>query len=75
MLSLRLVKESASVIAKPITNILNTSIEQDCYPNAWKIGQVKPLLKKNHESNKANYRPVTVLPVITSIYEKQLAIG
>ena len=33
MLSPRLVKESASVIAKPITNILITSIEQGCYPN------------------------------------------
>ena len=45
MLSPRLVKESASVIAKPITNILNTSIEQGCYPNAWKMGQVTPLFK------------------------------
>ena len=43
MLSPRLVKESASVIAKPLTNILNTSIEQGCYPNAWKMGQVTPL--------------------------------
>ena len=34
MLSPRLVKESASVIAKPITNILNTSTEQGFYPNA-----------------------------------------
>ena len=38
MLSPRLVKESASVIAKPI--------EQGCYPNAWKMGQVTPLFKK-----------------------------
>ncbi|XP_066020921.1 uncharacterized protein [Pocillopora verrucosa] len=73
MLSPRLVKESASVIAKPLTNILNTSIEQGCYPNAWKMGQVTPLFKKNDESNKANCRPVTVLPVLTSIYEKQMA--
>ena len=43
MLSLRLGKESAS---KPITNILNTSIKQGCHPNAWKMGQVTPLLKK-----------------------------
>ena len=69
MLSPRLVKESASVIAKPITNILNTSIEQGCYPNAWKMGQVTPLFKKDDESNKANYRPVTVLPVLNNIYE------
>ena len=34
MLSPRHVKESASVIAKPITNILNTSVAQGCYPNA-----------------------------------------
>ena len=46
MLPPRLVKESASVIAKPITNILNTSIEPGCYPDAWKMGQVTPLFKK-----------------------------
>ena len=71
MLSPRLVKESASVIAKPITNILNTSIERGCYPNAWKMGQVTPLFKKDDESNKANYRPVTVLPILNNIYERQ----
>ena len=73
MVSPSLVKESASVIAKPITNILNTSIEQGCYTNAWKMGQVTPVFKKDDESNKANYRPVTVLPVLNSIYERVLA--
>ena len=52
---------------------MNTSIEQGCYPNAWKMGQVTPLFKKDDESNKANYRPVTVLPVLNNIYEKLLA--
>ena len=47
MLPPRLVKESATVIAEPITNILNTSIDQGCYPSAWKMGQVTPLFKKN----------------------------
>ena len=73
MLSPRLVKESPSVIAKPITNILNISIEQACNPNAWKMRQVTPLFKRDDESNKANYRPVTVLLVLNNIYEKLLA--
>ena len=73
MLPPRLVKESATVIAEPITNILNTSIDQGCYPSAWKMGQVTPLFKKNDEFNKANYRPVTVLPVLNNIYERTLA--
>ena len=30
-------------------------------------------LKKSDESNKANYRPVTVLLVLNNIYEKLLA--
>ena len=36
------------------------------------MGQVTPLFKKDDESNKANYRPVTVLPVLNNIYEKLL---
>jgi len=37
------------------------------------MGQVTPLFKKDHEFNKANYRPVTVLPVLNSINERLLA--
>jgi len=73
MLPPRLVKESAAVIAKPITNILNASIQQGCYPSAWKMGQVTPLFKKEDEFNKANYSPVTVLPVLNNIYKRLLA--
>ena len=73
MLPPRLVKESAAVIAKPITNILNAFIEQGCYPSAWKMGQVTPLFKQEDEFNKANHRPVTVLPVLNNIYERLLA--
>ena len=51
MLPPRLVKESATVIAKPITNTLNTSIDQGCYPSAWKMGQVTRLFKKDDEFN------------------------
>ena len=36
--------------------------------------QVTPLFKKDDESNKANYRPVTVLPVLNNIYERLLAV-
>ena len=36
------------------------------------MGQVTPLFKEDDKSNKANYRPVTVLPVL-NIYERLLA--
>ena len=37
------------------------------------MGQVTPLFKKDDEFNKANYRLVTVLPVLNDIYERLLA--
>ena len=37
------------------------------------MGRITPLFKKDDESNKANYRPFTVLPVLNNIYERLLA--
>ena len=37
------------------------------------MGQVTPLFKKEDELNKANYRPVTVLPALNNVYERILA--
>ena len=60
MISPRL--ESAAVIAGPISNIINFSVDVCKYSATWKKGQVTPYLKKkDDELNKTNYRPVTVL--------------
>ena len=46
MISPRLLKESAAVIAGPIANIINSSVDLCEYPASWKMGQVTPLFKK-----------------------------
>ena len=74
MISPRLLKESAAVIARPIATIINSSISQCRYPTSWKMGEVTPLFKKDDELSKANYRPVTVLPTINNICERILVI-
>ena len=58
--TLRLLRESASVISGPLAELMNESIKQCKYPSRWKMGQVTPLFKKNDELNRENYRPVTV---------------
>ena len=73
MLPPRLIKDSASAIAKPLTVLFNCSIDQSRYPASWKMEQITPILKKDDELNKANYRPVTVLPAINNIFERLLA--
>ena len=73
MLSPCLIKESAGAIAVPVTKILNTAIVQMRYPSCWKMGQVTPLFKKNDETDKRNYRPITVLPCLNNIFERLLS--
>ena len=73
MLPPRLIKDSASAIAKPLTVLFNCSIDRSRYPASWKMEQITPIFKKDDELNKANYRPVTVLPALNNIFERLLA--
>ena len=43
----RLVKASVDTIAKPLTSIINKSIETSNFPNKLKIAKIAPIYKKN----------------------------
>ena len=72
-ISSRLIKDSAPILAESIAKIINSSITLGQYPTSWKMGQVTPLLKKDSEFNKKNYRPVSILPSFNNVFEKILA--
>ena len=50
------------------TNILRTST----FPNSWKLANVTPVFKKNDKQLIKNYRPISLLPLISKIFEKLL---
>ena len=66
----RFVKDAASVLTKPILHIINLSIEQNSVPNDLKSARVVPLFKKNKRCDVGNYRPVSVLSVVSKILER-----
>ena len=35
-----------------------------------KIGEVTPILKKDYSLLKTNYRPITILPALSKVFEK-----
>ena len=53
------------VIAKPITKMINKTITDSVFPDQLKQAQVVALHKKNNALDKSNYRPVSILPVIS----------
>ena len=40
------------------------------FPNILKGAEVKPVFKKKSRIDKENYRPVSILPVISKIFER-----
>lgn len=66
----RFIKDGAIVLAKPITYLVNLSITTGIVPEELKLARVKPLFKKNSRSEIGNYRPVSILCIISKILEK-----
>ena len=51
------------------TWIVNPSILSGIFPDRWKIATVVPLHKKGDPREAKNYRPVSLLPVVSKVLE------
>ena len=58
------------MIAYPLSHIINLSVIQGCVPDGLKSARVIPLFKKNDKTEVGNYRPVSILNVISKILER-----
>ena len=52
-----------------ITHIVNLSITRNNFPSLWKTSKVIPLFKKEDATLPKNYRPVSLLPMLSKILE------
>ena len=57
-------------IAKSLLKIFNTSLETGKFPDSWKTARVAPIFKDGDKSLRSNYRPISVLPVVSRLFEK-----
>ena len=60
----------STVLAKFISTIYNLSIKDSIFPSDRKIKKLKPLFKKDSKADPKNYRPVSLLPLVSKIIEK-----
>ena len=67
-----ILKALLDILIKPITTIINLSLESGTFPLSFKEAHVTPLLKKSNfpVNNLKNYRPVSNLSFISKIFEK-----
>ena len=53
-----------------ITQIINMSIDNNCYPDDLKFTEVGPVVKKKDDLGKQNHRPVSVLSHVSKVFER-----
>lgn len=63
-------KDGANELKGVITYIINLSIDTETVPEEMKFAKVKPLFKKGSRLDASNYRPVSILPIISKILER-----
>ena len=66
----KFLKEGAPVLASPITDLVNLSISLSLFPDDCKIAKLKPLYKKEAKTKPKNYRPISLLPLLSKIIER-----
>lgn len=68
-ISSKVVKNSATKLAPILVELINDSFRTGCFPDSLKIARVLPIFKEGNSSDPGNYRPISVLPFLSKIYE------
>ena len=71
-LSSSLLIQLKHILTKPLTIIINRSLKSGIFPDKLKITKVIPLYEKDDPSVLGNYRPISLLPAISKLFERVL---
>ena len=66
----KFLKDGAPYLSSPITQLCNLSISLSTFPEKSKKAKLKPLYKKGSTTEPKNYRPISLLPLISKLIEK-----
>ena len=67
---LRIYQQIVPLIIEPLTHIVNISLEQGIVPSCCKVAKVTPIFKAGDKDEPGNYRPISILPLLSKILEK-----
>ena len=63
---------AANVLAPSITALINKSIETATFPSHLKVAKIFPIYKSGTKADPTNYRPISILPTFSKIFEKHI---
>ena len=63
-------KNVSKEIAIPLSYLINNSLSNGIFPSALKEAKIIPIFKAGDKNLCSNYRPISILPFFSKIYEK-----
>ena len=66
----RVLQEHLDIFAPLLQNSFNFCIETSHFPETLKKGNISSILKKGDAFDKKNYRPISILPSLSKIFER-----
>ena len=68
-ISPRVLKGCATALLEPLTYLFQLCLNSSSIPDEWKIHKIKPLPKKGDLTLPCNYRPISLLCIVSKIME------
>ena len=69
-----IIKYIKNFLVIPLTHLINACFREGVFPDALKKALIIPLYKKGNRNDPASYRPISILPIISKIFEKAIKI-
>jgi hypothetical protein len=70
--SVKVLESILEVVAPTLALIFNSCIDNGIFPDLMKCSKVVPIFKSGHRDNPSDYRPVSILPAFSKIFEKTM---
>lgn len=65
----RVLKECNAELATPLAKLFSLCFRRGLMPSSWKLAHVVPVHKRSSRSNPSNYRPVSLLSILSKVME------
>ena len=69
-ISIRMIQLRGKAIVEPLGVLFLSFLEEGVYPDDWKKSNIVPIHKKERKNLIKNYRPISLLPVFSKVFER-----